>query len=176
MIVVVGSHSPVKVNATKQAFSEYFTDVNIETVSIPSGVNPYPWSEKEMLEGALNRAQGALREAPEADYTVGLEGGLQQLGEWMIVKQLAVVIKKEEIGVGLSSGYDCPKGILEQIRPQLESSRMDIDAFFGEKEILSKEGPIGVLTKSKMTRTEASRDAVLCALTRFVSPNYYKKG
>ncbi len=176
MIIVVGSQSPVKVNATKQAFSQYYTDINIEAVLVPSGVNPYPWSDMEMLEGALNRAHGALRNVPKADYAVGLEGGLQKLGEWMIVKQLAVVIKEEEIGVGTSSGYDCPKGILEQIRHQQESSRMDIDAFFGKKEILSKNGPIGVLTKSKMTRTEAFRDAVLCALTRFVSPNYYKKG
>ncbi len=175
MKVVVGSRSPVKVNATKLAFSEYFTDYSIESISIPSGVNPYPWSDEEMLQGAMNRAKGALEKVPDADYAVGLEGGLQQLSEWMIVKQLAVVIKDNEVGVGLSSGYDCPKGILEKIRPQLESNRRSIDDFFGEEEILSKEGPIGVLTRSKMTRTESSRDAVLCALTRFVSPGYYSK-
>lgn len=164
----------MKVDATKQAFSEYFTDFEIEAVSIPSGVNPYPWSDAEMLEGALNRARGALREVPNADYAVGLEGGLQRLGDHMIVKQLAVVIGGDEIGIGLSPGYICPEGILEKIKPQQESSRRRIDAFFGEEEILSKEGPIGVLTRSKMTRTDASRDAVLCALTRFMSPHYYQ--
>ena len=45
----------------------------------------------------MNRAHGAQREYPEADFAVGLEGGLQQLDEWMMVKQLAVVIKDEEI-------------------------------------------------------------------------------
>ena len=173
MMIIVGSTSPVKTEAVREAFSEYYTDITVEAVPIPSNVNPYPWSDEEMLEGALNRARGALKRVPDADYAVGLEGGLQQLGEWMIVKQLAVVIKGEEIGVGLSSGYDCPKGLLEQIKPQRESNRKNIDDFFGEEEILSKEGPIGVLTRSKMTRTESSRDAVLCALTRFVSPEYY---
>jgi inosine/xanthosine triphosphatase len=175
MIIVISFRSPVKVNATKQAFSEYYSDFRVEVVSIPSGVNPYPWSDEKMLRGAMNRARGALREFPEADFAVGLEGGLQQLDEWMIVKQLAVIIKDGEVGVGLSSGYDCPKGILEQIKPQRESNRKNIDAFFGEEEILSKDGPIGVLTKSKMTRTDSSRDAVLCALTRFINPQYYEK-
>jgi inosine/xanthosine triphosphatase len=128
-----------------------------------------------MLRGAMNRAKGALEEFPGADFVVGLEGGLQQLGDWMMVKQLAVVIKEGEIGVGVSSGYDCPKGILEQIKPQQDSSRKHIDSFFGSDEILSDKGPIGVLTKHKMTRTDSSRDAVLCALTRFVSPEYYAK-
>ena len=173
MLIVVGSTSPVKVNAVKQAFSEYYTDFSIESVSIPSGVNPFPWSDDEMLRGAMNRAKGALEEVPGADYALGLEGGLQELGEWMMVKQLAVVISMGEIGVGVSSGYDCPKGILEKIKPQKESSRENIDSFFGSQEILSDKGPIGILTKFKMTRTDSSRDAVLCALTRFVSPEYY---
>ena len=173
MLIVIGSKSPVKIEATKQAFAKYYTDFQIEAVSIPSGVNPYPWSDEEMLSGALNRAHGALEAYPGADFVVGLEGGLQRLDEWMMVKQLAVVVKDGEVGVGVSSGYDCPKGILEQIKPQKESNRQNIDAFFGEEEILSKIGPIGVLTKSKMTRTDSSRDAVLCALTRFVSPEYY---
>ncbi|MFH1179038.1 MAG: inosine/xanthosine triphosphatase [Candidatus Bathyarchaeota archaeon] len=176
MIVAVGSTSPVKINAVKQAFSEYYSGFQIEAVSIPSGVNPYPWSDEEMLRGALNRARGAQGMVSGADFAVGIEGGLQQLEAWMIVKQLSVVIKGDEIGVGLSSGYDCPKGIIDQIKPQKESNRQNIDSFFGENEILSKEGPIGVLTKSKMTRTDSSRDAVLCALTRFVSQEYYLKG
>jgi inosine/xanthosine triphosphatase len=174
MIVVVGSNSPVKVEATRQAFSEYYADVIVESVNIRSGVNPFPWSDEEMLQGATNRVNGAQEAVPEADFYVGLEGGLQRLGDWMMVKQLAVVMRREEIGVGVSSGYDCPERLLSQLEPQMESGRRKIDAFFGEEEILSKQGAIGVLTQSKMSRTESSRDALICALTRFVSPEYYK--
>ena len=99
MLIALGSTSPVKINGTKQAFSEYYDDFQIEAVAIPSGVNPFPWSDDEMLRGAMNRARGAQREVLDADFAVGLEGGLQQQGEWMMVKQLAVVIKGEEIGV-----------------------------------------------------------------------------
>ena len=174
MLIVVGSNSPVKIEAARQAFSEYYPDVTVESVNIPSGVNPFPWSDNEMLKGALNRAHGAQEAVPEADYYVGLEGGLQGLGDWMMVKQLAVIIKDGEVGVGVSSGYDCPKRLLSQLEPQVDSDRRKIDAFFGEEEILSKQGAIGVLTRSKMSRTGSSRDALVCALTRFVSPKYYK--
>jgi inosine/xanthosine triphosphatase len=174
MLIVVGSNSPVKIEATRQAFSEYYGEIVVESVSIPSGVNPFPWSDDEMLRGATNRVNGASEAVPDADFYVGLEGGLQRLGDWMMVKQLAVVIRGEEVGVGVSSGYDCPKGLLGQLEPQVEGDRRKIDAFFGEEEILSKQGAIGVLTRSRMSRTESSRDAVLCALTRFVSPEYYK--
>lgn len=174
MNIIVGSNSPVKIEATKQAFSEYFSGFSVKSVPIASGVNPFPWSDEEMLQGAMNRAEGALKAVPGADFYVGLEGGLQELGEWMMVKQVAVVISGGETGVGVSSGYDCPRGLLDQIKPQRDSDRRKIDAFFGSEEILSKEGPIGVLTRSRMTRTESSRDAVVCALTRFVCPEYYR--
>jgi len=140
MLIVVGLTSPVEIEATKQAFSHYYTDFIIEAVSIPSGVNPYPWSDEEMLSGALSRAHGALKEYLMADFVVGLEGGLQELDKYIMVKQLAVVVKDGNIGVGAPSAYDCPLGILEQIKPEEESNRQNIDAFFGEEEILSKQG------------------------------------
>ena len=49
MLIVVGSTSPVKVNAVRQAFLEYYSDFCVESVAIPSGVNPFPWSDKEIL-------------------------------------------------------------------------------------------------------------------------------
>lgn len=111
---------------------------------------------------------------PSAEYTVGLEGGLQRLRQWTIVKQIAVVIHKEDIGIGQSAGFLCPPEILKQIDPTSDSSRKKIDVFFGKEEVLSNEGPEGVLTNSKLTRTGASRDAVIFALSRFINPRYFK--
>jgi len=173
MLILVGSTSPVKVKATEQAFSEYFSGFTVKGLSTPSNVNLYPWSDEETLRGALNRAKAALKQEPTADYSVGLEGGLQQLGEWMIVKEIAVVLHENEVGVGLSVGYMCPPKALSLLDQSSATSRQSIDAFFGKQEILSKEGPLGVLTNSKLTRMGISKDAVICALTRFVNPSYY---
>ena len=51
--------------------------------------------------------------------------------------------------------------------------RRAIDEYFEEPKVLSGQGPIGVLTCGRMSRTHASMEAVICALTRFVNPKYY---
>jgi non-canonical (house-cleaning) NTP pyrophosphatase len=38
MLIVAGSTSPEEIEATKQAFSNYYTDFQIEAVSIERGV------------------------------------------------------------------------------------------------------------------------------------------
>jgi inosine/xanthosine triphosphatase len=175
MLIVVGSTSPVKVTATEQAFAEYFNDFTVKGLRLPSNVNPYPMSDDETLQGALNRAETTFKLEPSADFAVGIEGGLQRLREWTIVKHIAVVLHANEVGVGTSAGYVCPPEMLRQIEPTSDSSRKNIDAFFGKQEILSKEGPEGVLTNLKLTRTSVSKNAVIFALTRFVNPRFYDK-
>ena len=174
MLVVVGSTSPVKVEATKRAFDAFFEDVEVKGLDVPSGVKPFPLSDEETLRGALNRVKQSSEVEPGADYYVGLEGGLSQLGEWMVVKQLAVIVCEGEVGVGVSPGYVCPDSLYKLIVSASDAvGRRAIDEYFEESEVLSKQGPIGVLTRGRMSRTHSSMEAVVCALTRFVNPQYY---
>lgn len=174
MLVVVGSTSQVKIEATRCAFENFFNDVEVKGIRVPSGVNPFPLSDEETLRGALNRAMQSSEVEPGADYYVGLEGGLTQIGEWIVVKQLAVVVRDEEVGLGVSPGYVCPDKLYRLIVNASDAvGRMAIDEYFNEPEVLSGQGPIGVLTEGRMSRTHASTEAVVCALTRFVSSRYY---
>ena len=174
MLVVVGSTSPVKVKATQCAFDIFFEDVEVRGLDIPSGVKPFPLSDEETLRGALNRVKQLSEVEPGADYYVGLEGGLSQLGDWMVVKQLAVVVSGDEVGLGVSPGYVCPDRLYKLIISASDAvGRRAIDEYFEEPEVLSKQGPIGVLTHGSMSRTHASMEAVVCALTRFISTRYY---
>lgn len=174
MLVVVGSTSKVKIEATRCAFENFFDDVEVKGVDVPSGVKPFPLSDEEALKGALNRAMQSPEVEPEADYYVGIEGGLNQIGEWIVVKQLAVVVKEGRVGLGVSPGYVCPDELYRLIVNASDAvGRRAIDEYFNEAEILSGQGPIGVLTGGRMSRTHASTEAVVCALTRFVSPQYY---
>ena len=58
-IIVLGSTSPVKLEATKQAFGAYYNHFEVKPLSLPSGVNPFPTTDEETLQGALNRAEKA---------------------------------------------------------------------------------------------------------------------
>jgi inosine/xanthosine triphosphatase len=173
MLIVLGSNSPVKINATRQAFETYFDYVEVKGISVPSGIKPFPTSEEETFQGAVNRAK-AVSEMEPADYFVGLEGGLQTLNGYTIVKQIAIVLHDEKTGVGVSSGYTAPETLINQLDMTTDESRKILDRYFGQTEILSKEGIIGVLTNGKLNRTSISRDAVICALTGFINPQYYR--
>jgi len=85
MLVVVGSTSPVKIQAAKSAFDAFFEDVDVKGLGVSSGVKPFPTSDEETRRGALNRVRRLSMAEPGADYYVGLEGGLSQLGGWMVV-------------------------------------------------------------------------------------------
>lgn len=173
MLVILGSTSPVKVNATKQAFETYFTGVEIKGIRVPSRIKPFPTSDEETYQGALNRAN-AVSEQMHADYYVGLEGGLQNLKGHTLVKQIAVIKKGERICVGVSSGYTAPESLIKRLDMTSDESRKILDKYFGKNEILSKEGIIGVLTNEILNRTIVSRNAVICALARFINPQYYQ--
>ena len=173
MLVIVGSISPVKINATRQAFQAYFDNVEVKGIHVSSGIKPFPTTEEETFQGAANRAK-AVSKRDQADYYVGLEGGLQTLKGYTIVKQIAVILHEDQIGVGVSSGYNAPESLIKQLDMTTDESRKILDKHFGKTEILSKEGIIGVLTNGKLTRTKISRDAIMCALTRFINPKYYE--
>jgi len=72
-------------------------------------------SDEEALRGALNRATQSSEVEPGADYYVGLEGSLNQIGEWMVVKQLAVLVSGMVVGLGVSPGV-CNMLALEFIK------------------------------------------------------------
>ena len=76
--VLIASRNPVKINATKKAFEEVFTDrFEFEGVSADSLVSDQPMSNDETLKGATNRLQNIQH--LEADYLVSIEGGVDLL-------------------------------------------------------------------------------------------------
>jgi inosine/xanthosine triphosphatase len=79
MKIAVASKKQVKLNAAKAAFQLYFGDdssVEITGRQTESGVNDQPMDAHETARGARNRALAMCKAMPDADYAVGIEGGL----------------------------------------------------------------------------------------------------
>jgi len=91
--VIIASKNPVKVNATKKAFENVFPAEHFEFIGlqVPSFVSDQPMSDEETLEGAINRAENAKLARKDADFWVGIEGGIETDGinmdafGWMII-------------------------------------------------------------------------------------------
>jgi len=77
-IVVIGSTNPSKLQAVQMGFSSVFPEREFVflTAEVYSGVSNQPMGDQETLTGARNRAFHASEAYPQADYWVGLEGGL----------------------------------------------------------------------------------------------------
>jgi inosine/xanthosine triphosphatase len=173
LLVVLGSTNPVKAEATLQAFETFHEDVEVLPLSLPSKVKPFPTSEKETIQGAINRALAAEAARPDAEFALGIESGIVGMEGRKYVRGYAVVVHGGEIGIGSSAAYEVSKGLLKRIDPKTDESKRVIDSIFGGRDVLDKEGVVGVLTRGKLVRTAVLRDAVICALTRFVSSEYY---
>ena len=173
--VVVASTNPVKINATLLGFSKMFPDetFGVQGVSAPSGVPDQPMSEEETIQGATNRVENVSKLAPNADYWVGIEGGLEEVNgdmlafAWMIVKS-----KDGKYGKGRGPTFLLPKKVVELIKQGKELGEAD-DIVFGHTNSKQASGAVGILTGDVLTRTTLYEPAVILALIPFKRPNLY---
>lgn len=171
MKVAIGSTNPVKIKAVEDAFKKVWPSKRFKFISIEvnSGVSSQPMSDLESIRGARNRAKRVLKSSG-ADFSVGLEGGLQKIGkDWFDSGWIVVLSKEGEEGIGSSIKMRTPSKMIEHIKSGLELGEVD-DLLFGVSNSKQKEGHFGLMTKNKINRAKAYRDAVISALARFINP------
>ena len=174
MNVVVGSTNPVKVGAVLRAFKVVWPEESWEVtgVEVDSGVSDQPMSDTETIAGARNRAMEALR-IREADFTVGLEGGLQEFeGKWFDSAWIIVRDKNGKEGVGSTIRIEMPKAMMDMINAGKELGDVD-DFFFKDTNTKRGVGHFGLMTKGALTREGGYTDAVFVALASFMHPTLF---
>ena len=169
MKVAVGSQNPVKIEAAHLAFAALWPDEQweISGATVESGVSAQPMSDEESIEGARNRAHAA-RDVLGADYGVGLEGGLQKIGDHYFDCGWAVVVNCAGVeGIGSTVKIMTPPKIMTLIYSGLELGHAN-DQVFGAVNSKQAEGHFGLMTNNIITRTQGYRDGLIVALARFV--------
>jgi len=85
VVLAVGTANRAKLDSVASAAERMFSAHSVRAFPADSGVSAQPMSVAETMDGALNRAQGALAAAEEAgvsaEFGVGIEGGLEQIGQ-----------------------------------------------------------------------------------------------
>jgi inosine/xanthosine triphosphatase len=173
--IVVASANPVKLRAVQQGFARLFPeqDWQVETISVPSGVSDQPGSDAETLQGALNRAQAACTALPEADYWVGLEGGIEDEGAGMAAfAWIAVLGVGRRLGKARTGIFYLPPKVAELVRQGKELGEAD-DIVFGKTNSKQANGAIGILTGDVLDRADFYTQAVILALLPFRNPQLY---
>ncbi|PIQ48040.1 MAG: inositol monophosphatase [Cytophagales bacterium CG12_big_fil_rev_8_21_14_0_65_40_12] len=174
MRVIVASKNPVKILCASIAFKKAFGDrVNVEGISVPSNVADQPMTDAETLLGAKNRAINARIEVPNADYWIGIEGGVDQNqeGEMHAFAWVYIASNNQE-GKAKTASFELPKKIAELVNQGIELGIAD-DMVFNRSNSKQKNGAVGILTNDLIDRASYYEPAVILALIPFLNPALY---
>src|SRR2546427_2116956 len=174
--VNVGSTNPVKVRAVANVFRGLFPKrrPQVKPVDVTSKVSEQPF-EVEAIEGAINRAREALK---EADYGVGIEAGLfwnEQVRDFLDVQYCAIVDKRGRVTLGHGAGFEYPPFVVERVKAGRTVGDA-MDELTGKKDIGTTTGAIGFLTDGRMDRTRLTEAAVLMAFVPRIRKDLYRGG
>lgn len=172
--VIIASKNPVKAHCTQNGFERVFPDykIEVESCAVPSGVADQPMTDEETLQGAKNRAMNAKEKQPDADFWIGIEGGIDEHNEVMEAFAWVYILSSNQSGKARTASFDLPKKIRTLIHDGIELGVAD-DMVFQRSNSKQKNGAVGILTKDLIDRASYYEPAVVLALIPFVNPDLY---
>ncbi len=173
--IAVASKNPVKVAAALNGFRQMFPSEEFKALSVQvhSSVSDQPMTSDETLSGAFNRATNAKEILPDADYWVGIEGGVEENGREMAAFAWVVIHSRDQTGKGRTGTFYLPPKISDLVRSGKELGEAD-DIVFKRSNSKQENGAIGLLTGNLIDRTQLYEMAVLFALLPFRNKELYQ--
>ncbi len=175
--IIVASQNPVKISAVEKAFEVAFPSVSlkVEGKKIPSEVSDQPYGDEETYEGAFNRASGAKKRVPEADFWVGVEGGIGRNQDQIEAFAWMVIIGSHgQKGQARTASFQLPPAVIELLTQGYELGDAN-DRVFGQLHSKQKGGAVGLLTEGRIDRASLYAHALLLALIPFMQPSLFEK-
>ena len=187
MIIAIASTRGPKVDAVKRVLpsirrylgpdpsaSRYLTLTVGGDVSMPRTL-------EELLGGARKRAtrlQELLRsEKKIADFYIGLEGGfhtIRESGEARVFLQSWAYVSNGAVGYfGGSGNVLVPERIASEVMVRGRDLSDVIDEVASQRDVRSKQGTWGVLTRDLLTRQRSFEIALTAAFAPFYNPSFY---
>jgi len=169
--VVAATTNPAKIQAIAQAFSDVFGEgsCHICGVAVESGVSAQPLSDTETRTGARQRVANARTAAPEADFWVAIEAGIE--GDcafaWMVIENT------QQRGESRSASFTLPPVVMSGLAAGRELGE-EMAQLTGEKNIKHQGGAIGAFTQGLLSRSSVYHQALILALCPLTHPFYQR--
>ena len=172
--IIIGSKNPVKINATCNAFETVFNTEKFSCIGadVYSGVPDQPFGDEETLLGAQNRVKEIRKLYNNADFFVGIEGGLldnkdMEVFAWMYVESASGLSGKAR-----TATFFLPKAVQELVRQGYELGHAD-DIVFDKKNSKQQGGSVGILTHGILDRQSYYEQALILALIPFINKSLF---
>jgi|SRR5690554_441477 len=167
-LVIIGSRNHIKVKCTEEAFQMVFGgQVLAQGLNIGPGGDKPPSGDKETSLGAYNRAVNSKVAFPEADFWVGIEGGMEEVEEELRTYAWVVVMDKNgNVGRAKTAVFSVPKEARDLMTQEIEPEKSDGEV--PQSQIKNNRSTVGVLTNGAVEKRDLYRQAIILALIPFV--------
>jgi len=184
--IALGSDRTAKIMAVRACIARIskihkeWAEARVVARPVTTSVTAMPLTDWELMQGARERAL-AVKEILQkkqlvADIYVGLEGGFHSVsveGEWhTFLRGWAFATNDERGYYGATPGISVPETIVKKVIEGRELGVV-IDEVTGARDVRSRRGAWGVLTRDLVTRSMSFELALLAALAPFYNPSLY---
>lgn len=173
MKIAVGTTSMLKLRAIQNVFTRTDIAAEITGFKVKSNVPKQPFSEKEIITGATNRAQNALNAGVNTDYGIGIESGIVLKNKKYFELAACIIInqKGEIVGEAFSAAVETPAKVVHLIKTNDSEAGVVAQELGG----IQEKDPLFWYSGKRKTRDLILEDAVFLALCKeFLNPEAYK--
>jgi non-canonical (house-cleaning) NTP pyrophosphatase len=159
-----------------------WTNANVVARRVEINAPAMPLTDWQLMEGARERAL-AVRDSLhsrrlEADIYVGLEGGFHSIsigGEWhTFLRGWAYATDGgDRSAFGAAPSISVPADIVKSVVQGRRELGIVIDEVSGGRDVRSKQGAWGVLSRDLVTRSMSFEVALIAAFAPFYNPKFY---
>lgn len=185
--IALGSDRAAKIMAVRASIARVaevdsgWRDASVVARSVKTDAPAMPLNDWELMSGARQRALAVreilLGQKLGADLYVGLEGGFHSIsveGEWhTFLRGWAFVTDGERGSFGMSPSIEVPEAIVHDVIQGKRELGIVIDEVAGIRDVRSKQGAWGVLSRDLLTRSMSFEAALIAAFAPFYNPALY---
>jgi inosine/xanthosine triphosphatase len=185
--IALGSDRAAKIMAVRASIARVaeidaaWRDTSVVARSVTTNAPAMPLTDWELMSGARERALAVrkilIEQNLEADLYVGLEGGFHSIsvdGDWhTFLRGWAFVTDGERGSFGMSPSIGVPPAIVKNVIEGKRELGLVIDEVAGARDVRSRQGAWGVLSRDLLTRSMSFEAALIAAFAPFYNPALY---
>lgn len=187
MIIALGSDRAAKIMAVRAAVARIaaidmrWSEATITARAVVTNAPAMPLTDWELMRGARARAMTVRdelqKEGTGADVYVGLEGGFHSINiddEWhTFLRGWAYAMDNERGYFGATPSVSVPASIADMVIDGKRELGIVIDEVAGERDVRSRQGAWGILSRDLLTRSMSFESALIAALAPFYNAELY---
>lgn len=158
-----------------------WAEANVVARAVTTNAPAMPLTDWQLMQGARERAlavRDVLRARRlEAEIYVGLEGGFHSIsieGEWhTFLRGWAYATDGKRGAFGASPSISVPDALAKKVIEGRRELGLVIDEVSGQRDIRSREGAWGVLSRDLVTRSMSFELALIAAFAPFYNSKFY---